>query len=36
MDLALFFLPVLISVGHYLLADVRKLHPETCDPLEYC
>jgi hypothetical protein len=36
MDLAIFFLPVLISVAHYILADVRKLHSEPCSTPNGC
>jgi hypothetical protein len=36
MDLPLFFLPVLISFAHYILADVRKLHREPLSDSDRC
>jgi hypothetical protein len=36
MDLAIFLLPVLISVAHYILADVRKSHSEPCYDSDGC
>jgi len=36
MDIPLFFLPVLISFAHYILADVRKRHPEPFSDPDRC